>query len=126
MKTLTKLEIIQETVDYYSVDPVARRSKNDQNKCVYLSDTGQVCAFSRVMLKKQRDLIVKEGYQEATARKISEHKGLDRLLKIRYRGHDINFWADIQYLHDHNKFWCSDGLTDYGKERVRILMKLYQ
>lgn len=89
VKRLTKIEIIDETLEFYKTNPRATDSKDN---CMYLDPkTGNKCAYGRCMIDAR--FLVNSG---RTAQAV--HR--DTLLLERYRGHDECFWGDIQDIHD--------------------------
>ena len=114
----TKLEIINETVAYYSED-VSRRSL-DVNHCLYLNDKGNTCAFSRCCIDPS-SLSPHEG---EPAHQVLSAIGYD-CLKPAYRIEDPAFWTQIQCLHDYHENCSENGLTESGKEFVKNLIEKY-
>lgn len=59
-------------------------------------------------------------------------KGLDDILLPRYRGHSVEFWQDLQNLHDNAKHWdpSADGkhhqLSEKGLSYVQDLRVKYR
>lgn len=107
---MTKHEIIDETVAYYSEDP-KRRAFNGSDCMYFIPESGNMCAVGRC-LKNPSDLIGK------TINADDLLEGNDSLLKLEYQGHDARFWQDLQWLHDRKEFWCESGLTVAGKNEV--------
>lgn len=128
MKSLSKLDIIEETVAYYSSD-VSRRSINisqwedgsERVDCVYHGDNGQRCAFSRCC-KEEIDLSTYEG---TSAINVLERLGND-VLKEDYQISDMSFWRDLQMLHDRDCNWDDNGLTEKGNAYVEELKEKYK
>lgn len=111
----TKIEIINETVEFYSVP--GRRSLNPMGQCVYNGPDGKHCAFARCVANPQ-DL--KEGRD-------CNHSSLFPLaiFKEGYEGHEPSFWRDIQLLHDGIQFWADHGLTQRGVAYRLELLSIY-
>lgn len=118
MKTKTKKEIILETAKSY----------NSQNRslplgsvysCLYKSGKNK-CAVGRCLLSKSK--LFKLEFNDTPVDNYSAIE-LDCELKKEYRGHSINFWRDVQFLHDQSKFWDLSGLTEQGKEHVDLLIE---
>lgn len=103
----TKLEIIDETVDFYSED-VNRRAVRDGGNCEYLTDDGKMCAVGRCFTK--------EGLLRYKDELGGFNKYMMHHLKEEYRIEDDQFWSDLQYLHDMNRHWDENGLNENGKE----------
>ncbi len=96
---MTKIEIIEETVAFYTEDP--SRIALENRRCKYLTSDGRKCAFGRCMTDEALEeygefgqivTILEENLPEGTT--------LDSLLKPEYQGHDALFWRDLQSLHD--------------------------
>lgn len=122
----TKLEIIDETVAYYTED-VNRRAISGII-CEYLTEDGRMCAVGRCMIAPKQEF---KGvcsniytYENGEAETIEEP--LDNLLKKEYRGHNIDFWKDLQLLHDCNTNWNNYGLSSTGIFLVNELKEKYQ
>ncbi len=129
-KPMTKLEIIEDTVNYYSVDPVGRRAIEENGACMYLTSTGKMCAFGRCIVDPQSNWWGQCDMIYATDEKLDRLRdGKDNVkwqFKPQYEGHDIEFWLDIQKLHDDANFWTSEGLSVSGEERVKELKRRIQ
>lgn len=118
---MTKVEIIQDTVDYYSADVVGRRSLAGQN-CRYKGPNGKECAFQRCVID---DLSPSEG----SGCGMFDLKAIQ--FKPEYAGHDEgrtdqSFWTSIQHLHDSNIYWSSEGLSANGMKFVHDLKERYK
>ena len=118
--------ILKDTVDYYREDPANRRSVTDDGDCMYTWGKKH-CAIGRFL---------KEEYQDETwvdnnmsAWELSEYSGnmtIDQFLVDKVHGLDLDFWRDLQDMHDTVGYWeewheHKDGvrdykLTDLGKE----------
>lgn len=113
---MTKLEILDETVEYYK--------KNPRSRQVYLDVDGSMCAVGRCVINP-------EDFQNRSNRAglygiVSlRTNGLfsDKDLKEEYRGHDVEFWSAIQNLHDFERYWTEEGLSELGKEIVENLKR---
>jgi hypothetical protein len=121
---MTKIEIINETVNFYSED-TSRRSKN-LGKCMYNSGDGRHCAIGRCFLPEYREQSSNfEGNSLGVEELSFNYDGLDKLLLNEYRGHSTRFWVDLQWIHDNDAFWGEHGLTDKGKDKVQELKERY-
>jgi hypothetical protein len=117
----TKVEIIEETADFYNT---TNRGMLGRYTCIYLSEiTGNKCAVGRCMtdegLKDYGNVGGDVGELNYTA------KGLDSILKDEYKGHDVDFWKDLQRFHDEYNYWNETGLSEMGKIRKNSLIKKY-
>lgn len=118
---LTKLQIIEDMVEYYSADPT-RRGIGINGACVYLSEAGNMCGVGRHMnepLKTMRgacdNLYLKDSPTAVTI--------LDSVLKDESKGHSSGFWRHIQMFHDAHHYWKSDGLTAAGVSALVVLKR---
>lgn len=127
---LTKVEIINETIEFYSAD-TTRRSVNPKSKlgCSYNYENGNHCAVGRVMLPKYQKRGTKLKGNTATVGTLLEElkiKKIDNILQPQYRGHDIRFWRKLQILHDRSHYWQENGLTDVGLDYANELLETYK
>jgi len=116
----TKIEIIEETVDFYCEDPSRRASVNDI--CVYLDpSSGNKCAVGRCFDTKHKEYADLSRSGEA-----ADDIDLEDVLLDEYKGHDKNFWRNLQTLHDPNSNWTPNGLSDDGMTDLAIPKKTYR
>jgi hypothetical protein len=123
----TKLEIIDETVAFYGEDPT-RRSITPKRGCRYLNETtGNMCAVGRCLTKGGLDFV--HGYEGYGIMFFPDKKSsndINDLFKNEYKGHSIEFWDNLQTLHDRDGYWnVGKGLTKLGKEYVNSLKIKY-
>lgn len=122
----TKIEIIEETVAYYSED-VNRRALGELGGCAYLTEDGRMCAVGRCEIdppKYDEGGPAKTGsYQNgiAAADDRSEIK-----FKPEYEGHEMKFWEDLQSLHDEDDYWNANGISERGMDYAEELKKKYE
>jgi hypothetical protein len=130
MKTLTKKQIIEETLKYYKTHRRGINISSNGNHCQYLTKKGSMCAVGRCLINPQKAMDKKIGgvhgfYDERTNEKI-----LDSMLKPGYIGHDYTFWSGLQTFHDSNDNWEKQGrgnkLTDEGLKNYNRLLKTYE
>lgn len=117
----TKIEIIQETVAYYSEDPSRRGTDRQGNFCAYLTEEGNMCAVGRCMISPSTQMA-------GSIRTLSRDDApviLEEELKPEYRGHVPSFWSNLQDLHDRRFHWTDTGLSKKGEECVARLLKAY-
>lgn len=121
---MTTLEIINETVEYYSKD-TSRRAATKQGACFYFQiSTGNMCAVGRcAILPEELDNSLFTTANIFLFRKLEISD--EELFKPEYRGHSVEFWIDLQRLHDNNLNWNESGLSPRGKEQVVILKAKY-
>ena len=110
MKTLTKEELINDTVAYYSKD-VKRRAAGPEG-CFYLTHDDRMCAVGR-WLKEE---IVGKNNIRGNVYTLFDRYPQEEVLKEEVLGHEDEFWGNLQILHDEDTFWDENGLTEDGKE----------
>lgn len=114
----SKIEIINETVEYYSGD-TSRRALNRNGFCTYLTRDGKMCAFGRCCINPEYLNTIR-----GTVLDLKTYLGdLDEVLREEYRGHSAHFWREIQLLHDTHSFWGKDELTPDGRKKVEQLLR---
>jgi hypothetical protein len=116
----TKLEIIDEIVEYYSTDTSRRGvqlTSFGSETCAYLTNDGKMCAVGRCMIEPTIDL-------GGAARDVLEDSFY--LLKPEYRIEDLEFWENLQNLHDTNSYWDKKGLTQRGLQEIEYLKTRYK
>lgn len=122
---MTKEEIIKETIEYYSVP--GRRSvliSAGQESCCYMSPSGQMCAVGRCMKDDDRVSISKMN-NGLSAEDLFETYG-NQILKDDYQGHNVDFWTELQALHDDKKNWNTDStLSSDGAKEVTIIARRF-
>lgn len=120
--TKTKLQIIEETVEFYSNNPRSINAETEQ--CRYVSDSGANCAFSRCCTDEGKTILHKEYEGRGVGSVLLASK--ETFLKPEYKGHSENFWRDIQQLHDGHAYWVRNRLTEDGKKQVENLKYIYK
>lgn len=115
---LSAVEIINETVEFYSQD-VTRRSL-DNGICLYAGPEGKKCAYARCW----REGVYKPEYEGITAINPKLPRP-DELVEERYKGQFVSFWRDLQFFHDSVDNWDGNVLTVHGKKYVETLLKKY-
>lgn len=105
---MTKIEIIEETVEYYKVNPFGYDPNRDgisEGGCVYYGPNAEVCAVGRCLINP-------EHFKNSFCGVAGLHSNFNNIVKEQYTGHDIYFWVDLQFFHDD----CAEGvfnLKDY-------------
>lgn len=116
---MTKIEILDETVEYYSKNPRA----TNKGYCVYVTVEGNLCGHSRCVKPELRAQIMELG-DEVNSNNVIHAFGDEVHLK-QYQGHNEIFWKDIQQFHDEPLYWQEGGLTDRGIDRIAELKEKY-
>jgi len=119
MKQMTKIEIIDETIEYYENNPRSIDVSQYGTSCMYLGPNGENCGFSRCCKQETVEKLHKEneGY--------GIHDFMLDYLKEQYTGHNTEFWTNIQMLHDTGSYWKNNKLTTSGKAFVKTLKEQY-
>lgn len=134
MKQKTKLEIINETVEYYGADPSKRGVKFEngvQVACRYLTIDGKMCAVGRCMKEPTIDMsgAISCGgiYLTDTEALVgyTQPVSVENYLKEEYRGHGDMFWSALQSFHDDISNWTATGLSSVGENYLNYLKKVY-
>lgn len=130
----TKLEIIEELFDDgYVKDPSLRSIVPDTYKCFYKLGENN-CAVGKCMKpEKYREEFEKVGVVTNFTGKSEVETGdiqgplLDTLLKDEYKGHTLEFWRELQCLHDSPRYWKSVeqlGNYQFTNEGISELARL--
>ena len=126
-----KLEIIEELFDnYYVKNPSKRAVKELGGCCYYNSNTGNKCAVGMCMLDDHTAIDMEQNYcgnVEMLVYQLADNRDqyLDDILKEEYRGHDLDFWGEVQWLHDCCHFWTEHGLTEDGLAELNKLKTIF-
>jgi hypothetical protein len=126
----TKLEIIEELFDNYYVKNPSKRAVFGRVCLYYDNDTGNKCAVGMCMLNDDTAKYHQEFYATDVESLNSSLNGeeempLDDILKEEYRGHDIDFWARVQKMHDRHYYWTEHGLTEDGLAELNKLKTIF-
>ena len=120
----TKIEIIDELVAYYSED-VTRRGIEDTGGCTYwseeMSNSGEnkTCGVGYCLENAAEFQCITAG-EDITLDTIDYAK-----FKKEYEKHNLEFWQDIQCLHDSSSYWNENGITRNGLDWVSHLKEEY-
>ncbi len=140
MKHMTAREIILDTVEFYKHNP--RAYDEIEGSCVYFrEEDNSRCAVGRFSINKDLDrysgtfkdfyLEQYEEYEDNITGGEDEH---DQFLEEKVRGQSLDFWNDLQLLHDVRAHWTREGradvqpgfdLTEEGEEYLKILLNRY-
>ena len=122
----TKAEIIIETVKNYNSNNTARKAET--NTCTYMNEDGAMCAVGRCLTNEGMQIFkaFEDNNLDGNTSIESFVKAYDMdkfndALKEEYRGHDVDFWKNLQYLHDAAFNWDENGITQNGLESVYSL-----
>ena len=110
----SKYEIIDETVEYYENHP---RAISSTGRCQYVTADGEVCAVGRCV---ENPVFLEQEFAI-----VESIPNLDNELREDYRGHDMEFWSDLQQLHDNDNYWDHRRLSNIGIRYVEGLWDKY-
>lgn len=113
MRTLNKIEIIEETAAFYHSE---NRGLNEDGRYLYITGDGKMCAVGRCALKKQ----VK------TIRFLEDFTKNKNFQKQKYKGHCHHFWRNLQEFHDDSRNWNEKGLTCLGEAKKLELIQKWE
>lgn len=137
---MTALEIVNETIAFYTEDPTRRAVAG--NKCVYLTEDGKSCAVGRCFLP---DTVFIGPILDTPKDKVNSVLGsvnvlachstrgavfspeVDAYFQPQYRNQLFDLWLDLQSWHDGFKYWKPDGtgLTPLGQDLTDRLLAKY-
>lgn len=121
------LAIAKETFQYFSEDPSRRAT--DGGRCMYQTyDKSRQCAVGRYLEQPDRTEMRVNSTEKITGQyavelnHIIEHFPDDVIFKPGFENVPINFWKAIQYLHDFEKAWNTQGATKQGHDIYQRLV----
>lgn len=128
VEQVSKLEILTNLVSFYSEDPYNRRCQDDAGNAVYNGRNGKHCAIGQCLLdeyrNKGRGLHGNSGtFDELMA--YQNQTNLDEMLDEEYRGHEIEFWEQVQHLHDRDFHWTETGLSEDGHNKIKQIKEQF-
>lgn len=111
-----RIELLDETVKYYSTDPDGRRCAVDgccyyHPKTLGLEGKSEGCAIGRLLSRRMALQFDNNGGDS-----IDE---LFEILPMKIKKYGIVFLTDLQMLHDFDRYWTCDGLSIIGKNKVK-------
>jgi hypothetical protein len=131
MKILSAIQIINETLKYYTDKTGRRAIQGDGETCMYNDSfpSENHCAVGRCLLPVYQeqgfDLL---GNDDAIIGLVESNElhDLDEMLQPQYRGHHIQFWGKLQTFHDDHYHWDNDGeITPDGKTYIHQMKECY-
>ena len=112
-KNKRMLEILDETVEYYSNNP---RAVDENDKCQYLTKDGRMCAVGRKLIRPEEVQRISDEHRTKNGISVVFIPNLNRRLHKDCRGLPVYFWSVLQNLHDYSDYWGNGGLTEAGNE----------
>ncbi len=129
---MTKIEIIRELFDKHFIPNPKNRSlrlypvdSHISSACLYSSEDGKHCAVGMCLTGKALKRIFTEGLNSKTVFELYDKLGPEMFRK-EYQGHELNFWKDLQQLHDNQEYWDDEGITDFGRDRYDQIVSKYK
>lgn len=118
---MTELELIEETVNYYS-DPSKRgieKSKvTGKPQCIYYNPiTGNKCAVGRCI----KDDLISQFQLDYHYNGLSLHMDLKNKLKPEYKNIPFELWGQLQMFHDLPQHFTETGISEEGREFIEHL-----
>lgn len=121
-----QISVITETLEYYRDHE--RGEDKDSGQCNYtIKDScGRKthCAVGRCLKREFQTYKFSHKYQEKTPMDIFNFQNM---LKKKYRGMHIDFWVDLQCLHDSAMYWLKDNgkfknkISHIGRRRIATM-----
>ena len=120
---MTPLELLNDTIAYYSVNPAERRCISIYGACSYSPSTSHIPTSEGCAIGRHLDGDVKRKFDVSSYGSISMmskyNKDVFALAPQWMQDMDIHFLEDIQGLHDKSDYWNETGLNEMGKGRVK-------
>lgn len=114
---MTAIEIIEETANFYNL---GNRSTS-AFRCLYNGPDNKKCAFARMCIDPTS---LTEGISVSISGARSLFESMEKLqeaLKPEYRGYPLDFYFQLQQLHDNDINWNDTGLSKIGQIAVQKL-----
>jgi hypothetical protein len=125
---LTYLDVLNETIEFYSVDPINRRSVSRDGIYCYYFNNNKSCAVGRCIHNVEEFINEKGKYNSESAYCILSTFTTSIFKKEYQHLTNIYFWEKIQNLHDSNTYWNKNGLTpdglDYKQNIINYLKEI--
>ena len=122
MKKLTAKEVLDDTVKFYSEDPLRRAVLSDAREdCVYTDHEGNHCAVGRWLMEEYQDY--NWVYNQDSVSDLFDDEHTDFLVP-EVRDLPFDFWVELQCFHDNVCNWDPEGLSSMGKKTVIRLKEL--
>lgn len=111
------MEIFDETVEAYKGGLETRGSS--KYGCKYLTPDGKMCAVGRCCIGPKPGWI---GSANSIRTKDATFD-LEEVLKPEYRGHNVDFWLDLQGFHDNQHYFTKEGYSQTGLNEIEEFKK---
>ena len=128
----TMKKIIDDTVQFFGADPESNRCMDDDSTCMYTNDQGKHCAIGRFLLPEHQTLEFANVHIQDNVENLEGVINLDDVLIPEVRGFPVDFWNDLQVLHDGRYYWSESrncigiaGLTIRGEDFYYEILSRY-
>jgi hypothetical protein len=112
------LKIINDTVQFYKKNP---RAVNQHGQCSYIDKAGNRCAVGRYISEEYIEQVNNSSAIGLSVEGLHNAFEIDTILVDTVQGLDLNFWIDLQNLHDSRAYWNGMELTTAGLGMVKHL-----
>ena len=121
----TKLEILEEIVNYYSED--TNRRAVEGLACEYITPDNRRCAVGLCLIDPTIMPSAAINDPQLVEEIGSNHfqESILENFEPEYRIDDVSFWSQLQKLHDNKHNWDNKGLTSEGNIYYDQLKKKY-
>ena len=123
---MTTKEIVMQVADTYTLNNRSIEIFCGGEECRYLTKDGRMCAVGMCM---NEPALEEFGTVISTVRNLHKmvknqrnEQGLDYLLKEEYKGHPLEFWSQLQHLHDNWEYWDEYGLNERGMKKAKQII----
>lgn len=110
------INLLEETIQYYSENP---RGINDTvGLCQYKTDEGYFCPVGRCLTEEafnNQYILDNKGVREL------DSSTFQTLVKPQYKNFKLEFWQELQRVHNRNENWNKDGLSDKGEKHMKTV-----
>lgn len=133
---MNKRELIENTAAFYNTKNWAAIEGPNSWECKYETEDGKNCAVGRWMTLEAKEKykspycggitdVITDSIRDRAfylADRPERNKTLDSLLVEEVRGHDYEFWQELQGFHDNDLHWSEDGINKYGVQAKEVLL----
>lgn len=108
---MTRLEFLQDLIDFYSADTSRRSLGKHAGNCQYRYN-GKACAIGRHLL-----------FYDYAMEGMRVHQLVQTFdcLSPEILNLGVDFLDEMQFLHDSDNYWCDSGLSELGEKHVQEL-----
>lgn len=119
------LKVLNETLEYYEGNPELR-AVNVAEGCDYFLN-GKMCAVGRCLVDAESfQSYINDINCNSTVKDLYYHfkeENSELPFKEEYKGLTIRFWSMLQRLHDKEKYWNGDKLSEVERKSFVDIIK---